>query len=436
MPSLSGLFSAFMMMRIAEILWPEEKELPVISSLVLMGSVLWLGFCTALMFDLLLAFFALLAITGGLYIIEGKKGKGTVIMGAGLGLGILSKGPVVFVHTLPVLFLFPWWAKGIKEERSKTIVTCYCAAILIGIAVALTWIIPAVLAGGKEYANAILWGQTAHRVTSSFAHRRPIWWYLPWLPLFFCPWIFLVPTWRAFSLARYSGIVFGFCLSWIVSSFVIFSLFSGKQIYYLLPMLPAAALLISSGLSIQNGVGTCDILPFFIFVVLLGTLLILSPLLARSVNVEIGPNIGLAEGVVLFAFGALALILRPKRILTAVVAVLIGTAVSLMATEAVAVKAIGRRYDLTGTAVILKTYEEQGRPLAHVGKYHGQYHFLGRLKGPLQIINRGQIGAWLLSHPRGRVIAYYRHPPASGRWNYFYSQPYRGKTLVILGSAP
>ena len=50
-------------------------------------------------------------------------------------------------------------------------------------AIGLGWALPAAAAGGEDYANHILWGQTAGRVVESFAHRRPFWWYLPLLPL-------------------------------------------------------------------------------------------------------------------------------------------------------------------------------------------------------------------------------------------------------------
>ena len=432
-PSLFGLLCLFPLRRVANILWEDNEKLPCLVSMILMGSILWLAFCTFVMFDLLLSFFVLVAIVGGVYIITGRQWQGMVLMGLGLGLGTLSKGPVVFVHTLPVLFLFPWWAQALRRTKSKFIIANYCGAILIGIAIVLAWVIPAIKAGGGEYGDAILWGQTAHRVTSSFAHRRPVWWYMPWLPVLLLPWIFFIPMWKTLFLRHNPRTVLRFCLSWIISTLVIFSILSGKQVYYLLPMLPGVALFIASGLSTQSEVGTKGTLPFAVFMALLATGLMLSPIVAKSLPYGTHRAWCIAGGSILLGAAAAILVLKPRKVLGGVAAILMGSILSFVITEAVFVKTVGNRYDLRGVARILRAYEEQGRPVAHTGKYHGQYHFLGRLKEPFQVIRRGQIGAWLATHPKGRVIAYFRRPPASADWKLLYSHPYRGKTLVILG---
>ena len=433
-PSLFGLMSVFLLGQVCKILWPEKTKMSLLSSLVLMGSVLWAAFCTVVMFDLLLSFFVLLAIVGGIYIIVGKKGRGVVLMGIGLGLGILSKGPVVFVHTLPVLLIFPYWAREIRETSSRSVFACFTAGVIIGIGIALLWVIPAVRAGGEEYKNAILWGQTAHRVTSSFAHSRPLWWYLPWLPVLFCPWILFVSTWKGWLQAQRTTVGLRFCLTWIVSTLIIFSFLSGKQVYYLLPMLPGIALLLASGLSVEPETRRSEILPFSIFIGLLGMALIVAPLLARKIWLEDRGSWALFGGLMLLGTAGIALMLKPGQVFSAVARVFVCTLVSIVVFEVVAVKAIGNRYDLTRAARIIKAYEEQGRPIAYSGKYHGQFHFLGRLERPFQIINDGQVDSWLASHPDGRVIAFYERPLPSSKWKLLYTQPFRSSALVIFGA--
>ena len=43
--------------------------------------------------------------------------------------------------------------------------------------------------GGEEYRNAIFWGQSAGRVVNAFDHGKPVWWYLPFLPIVLLPWL-------------------------------------------------------------------------------------------------------------------------------------------------------------------------------------------------------------------------------------------------------
>ena len=120
----------------------------------------------------------------------------------------------------------------------------------MGAAIALAWAIPAGMRGGTVYQHAIFWGQTADRMVQSFAHRRPLWWYVPLLPVMLFPWLLWLPVWRGLNRLRHclgdTGV--RFCLAWFLPTFVAFSFISGKQMHYLLPIFPAFALLVARGL--------------------------------------------------------------------------------------------------------------------------------------------------------------------------------------------
>ena len=135
------------------------------------------------MFDLLVVFWTLLGINALI-----DSGKERIISGWGIfaisiGLGILSKGPVILIYLLPAAIFAPYW---IKIDNPKRIMKWYIWLIistLAGILIALLWAIPASIAGGKEYSNAIFWGQSAGRIVNSFAHKQPFWWYAAIIPL-------------------------------------------------------------------------------------------------------------------------------------------------------------------------------------------------------------------------------------------------------------
>ena len=113
--------------------------------------------------------------------------------------------------------------------------------ILGGIAIALVWAIAAY--GAQGFWDAIVVRQTVGRVARSFAHARPFWWYLMVLPPMLLPWtLTLRAPWRAWRdglLARKST---RFGLAWFVPALIVFCFFSGKQMHYLLPLLPGLAL--------------------------------------------------------------------------------------------------------------------------------------------------------------------------------------------------
>ena len=93
----------------------------------------------------------------------------------------------------------------------------------------------------------------------------------------------------------------------------------------------------------------------------------------------------------------------------------VGTASVVMVVSGYA--GVGRialaNYDVAPMAGRLAAVQAQGRPIAHFGKYHGQYQFVGRLQQPLQVIEQPQaLRRSAVDHPDGVVVAYGRAPPA------------------------
>ncbi|MGB5987149.1 MAG: hypothetical protein WBG37_17730, partial [Desulfobacterales bacterium] len=159
-----------------------------------------------------------------------------------LGLGMLTKGPVILVYLVPLALSAPWWLNSTTPVSWPKWYAGLILALLCASALALAWALPAARAGGEAYGDAILWGQTAGRMARSFAHRQPVWWYLPLLPLVLLPWIGQWPLWC--NLKRFAGDPgTRFCLIWAGLSLLGLSLISGKQIHYLIPILPPLALL-------------------------------------------------------------------------------------------------------------------------------------------------------------------------------------------------
>ena len=121
-----------------------------------------------------------------------------------------------------------WWS---AQRRWASWFGGILLAVLFGAAIALAWAVPAGLAGGQEYREAIFFGQTANRMVESFAHKRPLWWYLPLLPVMLFPWLVWPGLWRAESnFLRHDFDRGGrFCLAWMLPVLLAFSLISGKQ---------------------------------------------------------------------------------------------------------------------------------------------------------------------------------------------------------------
>ncbi len=93
------------------------------------------------------------------------------------------------------------------------------------------------------------------------------------------------------------------------------------------------------------------------------------------------------------------------------------------------------RHDLRPVSERLGAWQEQGVPLAYVGTYHGQFHFMGRLKTPIAALGKTltDLPDWLAANPDGQVITIAREPAPETTGTISY--PYRGRYLVIIDVA-
>lgn len=406
---VSPLFSAaglFLTLGLAHRLWPQQAGLGGRAVLVLASCLLWIFFSTSAMFDVMLVCFTLLGLHGILTAAEGRAMKGFALLGLAIGLGVLAKGPVILLHTLPVAVLAPWWNPGLAWKRWAAGVF---GAVLLGAAIALTWAIPAGFAGGAEYQRAIFWGQTADRMVQSFAHKRPLWWYLPLLPVMFFPWLVWPGLWRGFRELARQGLDRGarFCLAWMLPVFVAFSLISGKQMHYLIPIFPAFALLAARALAGGKHGGFW--LPALI-ATLAGAALAL--LAAGIVSIPKNP---LAELPVLWPALALTVLMPvlwvwsrrsawPLPVLT-----LVGAAFAALLQFSLS-GAFHADYDVRPLASAIRQAQEAGRMVANGDFYHDQFHFAGRLRQPLVAFEDDKaMAGWLAANPQALAVLYLKN---------------------------
>ena len=368
-PVLAGLASAGLTARLARRLWPGRPAAAPLAALLLAGTFAWAAFNQVVLFDVVLTATVLAALLGLAEAAEGRP-WGFALLAAGVGAGMLAKGPVVLMPVVPVALLAPWW--GTTRSRAGWYVGV-TAGIAGGAALALAWAIPAARHGGPAYADAILVRQTAGRMVHAFAHRRPPWWYLPWLPALLLPWAAWPAAWRAGRDAlRLDDRGLRFTVAWAIPALVGFSLVSGKQVHYILPLLPAAALALARALDGRPGM-------------------------------KVVPRVTLAFALVLSA----AELASPR----------------FLASE-----------NLRPWAARLATLERAGYQIGHAERYAGQYHFLGRLQRPFVELSPAESVVWLSAGPRRALVSYTRGTgpgdcPQAG--TLLAEGPYRGHRVCI-----
>ena len=231
----------------AKLLWPARPAIAATAPPVLLSFAVFVFMGQTLMFDGALTFFALVSLTGMLLLVRAKTLAGILLYGTGIGLGLLTKGPVILTFALPLALLYPVWREQLPQSPSPG--QWYArigAGILLGAAIGLVWVFLAINATGADFAYEILWRQTADRVVSSFAHRKAWWFYFAVLPVIAFPWFFWPGLWNR---ERWRGALgewqSRFLITCVISVIFIMSLVSAKRFNYMLPLYPVLALMVA-----------------------------------------------------------------------------------------------------------------------------------------------------------------------------------------------
>ena len=169
---------------------------------------------------------------------EGSS-RSLVFAGFSTGVAILVKGPMAFVIVALVLIVYRFLQP--HDPGARVPIAPYPVAVCVAVAIPLAWLIPAIRAGGPQYAHELLVRQTAGRAIDAWVHAQPPWWYVLRFPTTFFPWFALAAI--AIAGLRGSRGEERFCLTWFLCVFVPFSLISGKLDVYMLPAMVPLALL-------------------------------------------------------------------------------------------------------------------------------------------------------------------------------------------------
>jgi 4-amino-4-deoxy-L-arabinose transferase-like glycosyltransferase len=434
MPPLFSLGSLWLTAKLANRIWPDTPLMGRLAPTILSGCLVWAVFTPTLMFDMMLTFWVLVALNG-VWMAANRDRRGWWLLVGGIGFGMLTKGPVVLLHILPVAVLSPWWSGKSREHRARWY-GALTLSVVAGAAIVLAWAIPAGIHGGSAYRDAIFWHQSAGRLSQSFAHMRPWWWYLPSLPIWLLPWSLWWPCWRGLfrTLKNEKPEGIRFLLSWTVVVFLAFSAVSGKQPYYLLPWYPALSMLIAVGLCRHQQVTVGSMTPISLALVSWAVFLLVIPGLQEQLELPgwVG-SISPWSSLPLVAIASLLPWLARRGNSASHVLALGWTGLlTIVLTLLFVVRPAAPYYDVTKPSRLIAALQVANIPVAHLGNYDGQYQFPGRLKEPLSILTPDQTSTWAGEHPCGYIVTYpeSRAEVRGGEGTYLY--PYRGRWLAIV----
>jgi len=223
------------------------KRAGLISVAMLASSFLFLSFARMAMTDMLLTF----CVTGSLACFifalsdRGSQPTSLVLLGyVALALGVLAKGPVAIILVAVPIGL----EMGFRRKHADLKKLRLLPGLVLFVLIAAPYFLFVYAQAGAAPLRFFFFGENLQRFTGHVygASGRPIWFELAAFFSDFAPWSILIFValwfyWR--GRIKKSNVARLVCL-WLGSAIVLFSLSSFKLDYYLLPAMPASALIV------------------------------------------------------------------------------------------------------------------------------------------------------------------------------------------------
>ncbi|MCB1469909.1 MAG: glycosyltransferase family 39 protein [Rhizobiaceae bacterium] len=378
---LIASLAVFLTTRLATTMFPDSPGIEKRTPWMVVGSVAFLSYASLIYLDVLQA---VLVLGFTLCVIAfARSGRHWRAAAAGLflGLGILAKGPVMIVHVIWPVILYPLW----KDPNGGLSLRSFyqgCATIIaVSLVPVACWLGPLVAKADPDFLYNLLWRQTVERVSGSLdgAHPQPVWFYLMLLPIVILPWgiapdLLKTKPWRAMrqiaSPQSSDMRMLRLLVLWLAGVFVTLSVVSGKQPHYLIPAVPLL--------------------------------------------------------MIVFAY-----FLRDSR-LTRIRNTALAMIALFVAGQAIAAATVFDRLNLVPLASFMK--ERENADWAYAGRYQGEFNYLARLRRPVSVIAQADAESWLCAHPEGYAIIKSRTPLPSSEGIVF-SQPANNGAYYVLSAA-
>ncbi|MEK6375487.1 MAG: phospholipid carrier-dependent glycosyltransferase [Acidobacteriota bacterium] len=234
----------------------------MIAPIVTLATPLTIAFSRTVIFDSALAFFITVAMGCFYLAIEGAPASSpagpppsrrrdaagpaggtpalhTVLAWAAIGFGVITKGPVAIA--LPLLVAIPY---AIWRKRAGAIWSLKGLIVFVLVIAPWVWAISRAV---PDFLHYVVVTETAERVaTKALKRTGPPWYFVPFLIFGALPWsVVVIAGHTARPRDRETPQPTLYLLLWLLIPFLFFSLSQSKRPQYILPLMPAIALLAS-----------------------------------------------------------------------------------------------------------------------------------------------------------------------------------------------
>ncbi len=422
--SLFSIGTLFLTALAARQLWPNSPKVRANAPLILIGSLMWSVFSTAHIEQIFVAFFALLYMN---FFIRAWKyhAKWWIVVGITQFISFFISGFGILIYLLPVSIFAPLWSKQYLKIYSYTAITSILAILLYtlwGL-----WIV-------QSYPFLSFIEVTGvSRFISQISDPVPFGTTLLILIIILFPWVLWFPIYRFFIVADKSEIGFRFCAVWFLTTLFAVLLTMKSSLTPLIPIYPAFCLLIAR--IYKSEVNTSkDISLVCLTILFIGVILAIAPLTVKWWGGDyhltwiraLSPFWGI--GLIVFSIVFLIYAKETRLVTLALMSVALTVAVNFGI-----IRNARSFYDVAPISERISWYQSKTYPMAHFGRYLGQYHFLGRLVNPItEIRHENEFAAFKYQYPNGRIIVYFDELTPSIKEISEYYQPFRNRYLAVF----
>jgi len=277
-------------------------DTPWIAAIVFLSMPLTIAFARTVIFDSALTFFVVVALAAFYLAVEGGRPARhwSILAWVSMGFAMITKGPVTFLLVLFVALPYAFWRKRVRALFPIVGIVAFLAVIapwLWGV----TRVVP-------EFLEYVLVTETAARMaTDELKRTGPPWYFIPYLLGGALPWSIVA----LFSWKRMKKRELVYLALWIAIPFVFFSLNQSKRPQYILPLLPALALIVARIWHEARTRGAAIVLA------VLGALLLVAPFFFHRTKMKpevagVADETALALGIA-FALGGIVALIAARR---------------------------------------------------------------------------------------------------------------------------
>ena len=275
-------------------------DTPYVAAIVFLSMPLTIAFARTVIFDSALTFFCVAALIGFYLAIEEGALRWAVVAWVAMGLGMITKGPVTLLLVLFVALPYAFYRKRVRALFPLLGILAF-AAIIAPWVWGVTRVVP-------EFLRYVLVTETVERMaTKALKRTGPPWYFIPYLIGGAVPWsLIALFNWK--RVKRRELLYLGL---WILIPFVFFSLNQSKRPQYILPLLPALALIVARVWDEVRVRATAIVLA------VLGALLLIAPLFFHRAKMKpeiagVADETAIALGIA-FALGGVIAWLSKRR---------------------------------------------------------------------------------------------------------------------------